>query len=212
MSTHDPDRRPLGQIGLIGLGVIGRGLATNVLRNDGAVVAFDPAVTAAVTSHGRAGAGGEALVGVRHLVHDEDHPDRFDHDGVRRGARTVGDTGLVFDVLVRSRELPAALRLISDLPDQLCVVNHTAESAIVRYELEPWASPISPMARKTRVACRFSGIVKEADWSRWSGPDPHPYFKRVEEAFGPDRLLDDTDRPHWASRRPTQGSSRPLAS
>lgn len=54
MSTHDGDRQSLGRIGLVGFGVMGRGLATNVLRNGGEVVAFDPATSAAAMSSGEA--------------------------------------------------------------------------------------------------------------------------------------------------------------
>ena len=52
MSTHDEALQPLGRIGLVGFGVMGRGLATNVLRNGGEVVAFDPATPSAAMPSG----------------------------------------------------------------------------------------------------------------------------------------------------------------
>ena len=57
----------------------------------------------------RAGPGGDRLVGIRHQVHDEPDPDWLLRDDVGRGIRAVGEAGLVYDLLVRTRELPAAL-------------------------------------------------------------------------------------------------------
>lgn len=168
---------------------------TEIVGVVGWVDLTEPAVAETIEEL-RAGAGGEAFVGVRHLVHDEADPDWLDRGDVRRGVRALGDAGLVFDVLVRSRELPAALRLVTDLPDQQYVINHIAKPAIVRHELEPWSSLVSSMALNPRVACKLSGMVTEADWSRWSVPDLQPYFNHILEAFGPDRMLYGTDWPH----------------
>src|SRR5262249_49004965 len=54
---------------------------------------------------------GSALVGVRHQVHDEPDPEWLLRDDVGRGLRAVEDAGLVYDLLVRTRELPAALEI-----------------------------------------------------------------------------------------------------
>ncbi|MBP0651272.1 hypothetical protein J8J40_29870, partial [Mycobacterium tuberculosis] len=59
----------------------------------------------------KAGPGGKRLVGIRHQVHDEADPNWLDWPLVRRGLRAVKEAGLVYDLLVRPRELPAALRL-----------------------------------------------------------------------------------------------------
>src|SRR5262249_41073152 len=49
------------------------------------------------------------LVGVRHQVHDEPDPAWLLRDDVQRGLAAVGEAGLVYDLLVRARELPAAV-------------------------------------------------------------------------------------------------------
>ena len=59
----------------------------------------------------RAGPGGDRLVGIRHQVHDEPDPEWLLREDVGRGIRAVGEAGLVYDLLVRTRELPAALAL-----------------------------------------------------------------------------------------------------
>src|SRR5436309_4827700 len=55
------------------------------------------------------GPGGRHLVGIRHQVHDELDPDWLCRSDVRRGLRTLSESGLAYDMLVRTRELPAAL-------------------------------------------------------------------------------------------------------
>ena len=53
--------------------------------------------------------GGDRLAGIRHLVQDEPDPDWLRRPEVRRGLRAVGAAGLVYDLLIRPPQLPAAL-------------------------------------------------------------------------------------------------------
>jgi L-fuconolactonase len=53
--------------------------------------------------------GGEALVAIRHQVHDEPDPRWLLRADVQRGLRAVAEAELAYDLLVRTRELPAAL-------------------------------------------------------------------------------------------------------
>ncbi len=68
----------------------------------------DPNIAEAVARL-RAGIGGDTLVGIRHQVHDEPDPDWLLQSSVRRGIAAVGAAGLVYELLLRPRELPAAL-------------------------------------------------------------------------------------------------------
>src|SRR4029079_9212272 len=56
----------------------------------------------------RAAPGGDRLCGIRTKVDDEETPAWLLRDDVRRGIAAVGRAGLVYDLLVRTRELPAA--------------------------------------------------------------------------------------------------------
>src|SRR5207302_5939028 len=80
------------------------------------------------------------LVGVRHQVHDESDPDWLLRDDVQRGLRTVQEAGLAYDLLVRARELPAALRIARAFPELRLVIDHAAKPPIASGELEPWAA------------------------------------------------------------------------
>jgi L-fuconolactonase len=139
--------------------------------------------------------GGAALVGIRHQAHDEPDPDWLQRDDVIRGIEAVGAAGLVYDLLVRPRELPAAMRLARRLPDVRFVIDHIAKPPIARRELEPWTGLMAPFAELSNVACKLSGMVTEADWAHWTVDDLQPYVDRVLEVFGPGRLMFGSDWP-----------------
>jgi L-fuconolactonase len=139
--------------------------------------------------------GGKRLVGIRHQAHDEPDPDWLMRDDVVRGIEAVGRAGLAYDLLVRSRELPAALALARRLPDVRFVIDHVAKPPIASGELEPWASRLAPFLELEHVACKVSGMVTEANWSAWTPADLQPYVDQVLEVFGSDRLLFGSDWP-----------------
>ncbi len=143
----------------------------------------------------RQGLGGDRLVGIRHQVHDEPDPDWLLRDGVRRGIRAVGDAGLVYDLLVRSRELPAALQTARDLPGTRFVIDHLAKPQIKDGALQPWADLMRPFGALNNVWCKVSGMVTEADWSSWQPTDLDPYVDHVLDVFGAERLLFGSDWP-----------------
>ena len=74
----------------------------------------DPAVPESIARL-RGLSGGDRLVGVRHQVHDEDDPAWLGRPDVRRGLAAVANAGLAYDLLVRTRELPAALEAVRAL-------------------------------------------------------------------------------------------------
>jgi L-fuconolactonase len=135
------------------------------------------------------------LVGVRHQVHDEPDPDWLVRDDVQRGLRAVEEAGLAYDLLVRPRELPAALRVARAFPGLRLVIDHIGKPPIASGELEPWARSMAPFADCGHVFCKISGLVTEADWQRWTAADLAPYLGRVHEWFGERRLLFGSDWP-----------------
>lgn len=141
------------------------------------------------------GRDGERLVGIRHQVHDEPDPNWLARPEVRRGLRAVADAGLVYDLLVRPRELPAAIDAAAALPDARFVVDHAAKPPIASGEIEPWASLLRSLAGFDNVACKLSGLVTEADWRSWTADDLRPYVRAVVDMFGPSRLMFGSDWP-----------------
>jgi L-fuconolactonase len=138
---------------------------------------------------------GRRLVGIRHQVHDEPDPDWLLRPEVRRGLAAIGACGLVFDLLVRTRELPAALATVRDLPGLRFVIDHMAKPPIKEGVIDLWAGRISEFGGLTNVWCKVSGLVTEADWESWRPEQLSPYVEHVMGVFGPDRLMFGSDWP-----------------
>jgi len=148
----------------------------------------------------RAAAGGDRLVGIRHQVHDEPDEDWLRRNDVRRGIAGVGDAGLVYDLLVRTRELPAAVDTVRALPDVRFVVDHLAKPPIRAARDDPstmarWAEAIRPLGALPNAWAKVSGLLAEADWATWTVDDLVGPVRVALEVFGPERLLFGSDWP-----------------
>jgi L-fuconolactonase len=133
---------------------------------------------------------GRHLVGIRHLVHDEPDADWLLRDDVRRGLAVLDKHGLVYDLLLKVREIPAALRTIADFPTLRFVVDHIAKPNIAANAMSPWAElMVGFKAHRDHVWCKLSGMAEEADWASWTPEQLAPYVDRVLEIFGPDRCM-----------------------
>jgi len=138
---------------------------------------------------------GQWLVGIRHQVHDEEDPEWLLRTDVQRGLRAVQQAGLAYDLLLRPRELPAALQVARAFPDLRLVIDHIAKPEIASGSLEPLATDLAPFAELPHVRCKLSGMVTEADLQRWQPSDLRPYVERVVGWFGEDRLMFGSDWP-----------------
>jgi L-fucono-1,5-lactonase len=154
----------------------------------------DPAI-GDVLAELRVGEGGDRLVGIRHPVHDEPDPGWLLRPAVRRGIGIVGRSGLAFDLLVRPRELPAAVELVRSEPGMRFVVDHLAKPPVADGALEPWAGLLADLAAIPNTWCKVSGLVTEAAWDAWTIDDLRPYVDRALERFGARRLLYGSDWP-----------------
>ena len=139
--------------------------------------------------------GGDRLVGIRHQVHDEEDPAWLLRDDVRRGIAAVGRAGLVYDLLVRTRELPAAREVVAAMPDVRFVVDHLAKPPIRDGALRPWADGVDRFAGLPNAWWKLSGLVTEADWTTWQPADLRPFVEHVLKTVGPDRMIFGSDWP-----------------
>lgn len=139
---------------------------------------------------------GHYLVGIRHQAQDEPDPRWLLRDDVMRGIAAVGNAGLVYDLLVRTRELPAALRLVRMLPDVTFVIDHIGKPRISAGPRDmEWERAMAPFSECANVSCKLSGMVTEANWESWTWEDLAPYIRRVMDWFGPDRCMFGSDWP-----------------
>ena len=141
------------------------------------------------------GPGGSRLVGIRHQVHDEADPEWLGRDDVRRGLAAVQQRGLTYDLLVRARELPAAVDVVRALPDLPFVLDHVAKPRIAAGADPEWTERMPALAAAPNVAVKLSGMVTEANWSTWTAADLRPFVERVVRWFGAERLLFGSDWP-----------------
>ena len=144
----------------------------------------------------KAAAGGGKLVGVRHQVQDEADAEWLLREDVQRGIDAVGAAGLAYDLLVRPRELPAAVETVRLHPDMRFVLDHAAKPRIASGLRDPeWEDGMAPLAELPNVTCKLSGLVTEADWTSWTPDQIRPYIERVLEWFGRERCMFGSDWP-----------------
>lgn len=137
----------------------------------------------------------EKLVGVRHIVQDEPDDGFMRGEAFQRGIARLAEYGLVYDVLVFPRQLPAAVELARAFPNQAFVLDHIAKPPIAEGRMQPWARDMRALAASGNVSCKLSGMVTEAKWGGWKAEDFRPYLDVVLEVFGPARLMIGSDWP-----------------
>lgn len=143
----------------------------------------------------RAGPGGNKLVGIRHQVHDESDPDWLLREDVRRGLAQLFARDLGYDLLVRTRELPAAIATARAFPRGRFVLDHAAKPPIAAGFSQAWADRIAALAACGNVWCKISGLATEAEWADWDAERLLPYVEHVATCFGEDRLIFGSDWP-----------------
>jgi L-fuconolactonase len=139
--------------------------------------------------------GGDRLVGIRHQAQDEPDPEWLLRPSVIRGIREVAAAGLTYDILVQPAQHAAAVALADAVPGVRLVLDHAGKPAIAAGEYEPWAAFVSSLAMRPNVFCKLSGLVTEADWTKWTVEELKPYASHVLTAFGPDRVMFGSDWP-----------------
>lgn len=154
----------------------------------------DPAVSDTIAAL-QARPEGEFLVGIRHQVHDEADPEWLLRPDVQRGLAAVRDAGLAYDLLLRPREIPAALATAREFADMRLVIDHLAKPPIATGEVAHWAALMAPFRGLEHVLCKLSGMVTEANWADWSADSLRPYVDHVLDVFGVERVMYGSDWP-----------------
>jgi L-fuconolactonase len=139
--------------------------------------------------------GGAKLVGLRHQVQSEPDPDWLTRPDVLRGLAAVARVGLVYDLVITSRQLAAAARAAVAVPELTFVLDHLGKPPIASGRTEPWAQDLRGLAALPNTSAKLSGLVTEADWHRWQVADLRPCAEIALDAFGPARLMFGSDWP-----------------
>jgi L-fuconolactonase len=136
------------------------------------------------------------LKGIRHIVHDEPDDRYILREDFNRGVARLARHGLVYDILIFAKHLPATLDFVDRHPHQPFVVDHIAKPTIAleRFDDE-WARHLRALAERPHVTCKLSGVVTEVRDPDWTSSLLAPYVELAIDAFGPDRILFGTDWP-----------------
>ena len=134
------------------------------------------------------------LVGLRPMLQDLPDPNWILKPEVVDGLLAMATHGLVFDALVRESQLPTIVQLALRFPTLSIVLDHAGKPVIDGMPSRTWHDAMGTLADLPNLSVKFSGLLTEAP----AGAGPGllaPYFDRLMERFGPDRILWGSDWP-----------------
>ncbi|KMM86166.1 L-fuconolactonase [Pseudomonas taetrolens] len=137
-----------------------------------------------------------ALRGFRHQLQDETSPAGFMQKAeFQRGLATLQRQGLVYEVLVKAKDLGAVTALCHQHDRHHLVLDHLGKPDVQGNDLNAWAKQLAPLAALSHVSCKLSGLITEAHWQHWHNAQLTPYLETALELFGPERLMFGSDWP-----------------
>jgi len=136
------------------------------------------------------------LVGFRHVIQGETDPNFMSNPDFIQGLKTLAEFGYRYDLLIYAQQLPAAIGMLSHVPNLHVVIDHIAKPNIKTGEdFRSWQNNMRTLAKNPRCYCKLSGMVTEADWQNWTSQDIQPYMKTVLDLFGAQRIMFGSDWP-----------------
>jgi len=136
------------------------------------------------------------LVGFRHVIQGESDPDFMRTPNFIQGLKILADFGYRYDLLILAHQLPAAIEMLSHVPNLRVVIDHIAKPNIKTGEgFKAWKDNMRILANNPNCYCKLSGMVTEADWQSWASQDILPYMKTVLDLFGSQRVMFGSDWP-----------------
>ncbi|OXB11352.1 amidohydrolase [Flavobacterium plurextorum] len=136
----------------------------------------------------------KTIKGFRHVVQGEADDFMFRAD-FRNGISALKKFDFTYDILIFHRQLPAAISLVKDFPNQKFVIDHIAKPDIKSGSIDSWKKGIEEIAKYDNVWCKISGMVTEADWENWTPEDLKPYLDVIFENFSTDKIMYGSDWP-----------------
>ena len=134
------------------------------------------------------------IKGFRHVVQGEADDFMLRKD-FQNGIAALKQFNFTYDILIFHRQLPAAIKLVNEFPDQPFVIDHIAKPDIKSGDIASWKKGIQEIAKAENVSCKISGMVTEADWKNWKTDDLKPYLDVIFENFSADKLMFGSDWP-----------------
>lgn len=133
--------------------------------------------------------------GVRHVVQDEPTRNFMLQPAFLRGIAQLASHQLIYEILVYAHQLPDAVKLAKQFPEQQFVLDHIGKPDIRNQKITDWKKSIEALASCQNVSVKVSGMVTEADHKTWKPSDFTSYLEVISEYFGFDRILLGSDWP-----------------
>jgi L-fuconolactonase len=134
------------------------------------------------------------LVGLRPMVQDIADDDWLLRPALAPLLAAMARGGLVFDALVKPRNLQKLLQVVGHHSDLTFVLDHCGKPALGSGETESWRRDLALLAERPNVVCKLSGLVTEAK-PDWQPADLRRTVDHVLVCFSPQRVLWGSDWP-----------------
>ncbi len=135
------------------------------------------------------------LKGVRHVVQSEPDDRFLLRADFNNGIAQLERLGLVYDILIYAKQLPASIEFVDRFPNQTFVLDHIAKPTVAASFDSTWSKHLTELAKRPNVSCKFSGVVTEVRAAEWSLDLLRPYWEVSWEAFGAERMMFGSDWP-----------------
>ncbi len=135
------------------------------------------------------------LKGFRSMLQSDPDRSLMLRPDFQAGIAKLQSYGYTFDLLVLPDQLKYAEALVAAFPGQRFVLNHIGKPNIRLRQFEDWVADIKALAAHEHVYCKVSGMVTEADLTRWKFEDFKPYIDTIFECFGIERVMYGSDWP-----------------
>lgn len=139
--------------------------------------------------------GYQLIKGFRHIIEAETDDQFLLNSQFKNGIALLARYNYSYDLLVRTRHLSAAGKLVKEFPEQRFVIDHMAKPGIRLGELTDWEKELESISQYPNVYCKISGFCTEAHWQNWQTEDITPYLDVVFKLFGPNRVMFGSDWP-----------------
>lgn len=137
----------------------------------------------------------DGFVGVRPMLQDIEDDYWVLREKVLENIKILHELQIPLDILIYPRHLKVINKLLKEIPQLKCVINHLAKPKIKDKQFDPWNKEIAEIASNPNVYCKISGVITEADHRFWSKEDCRNYIEHCVDVFSEDRIMFGSDWP-----------------
>ena len=127
--------------------------------------------------------------GVRRTCQFEADPEFCASGAYVKGARRLGERGLLCEICVRLQQISALPRLVRACPDTVFVLQHIGKPDLAHPPTAYWLAAIEELGALPNVHCKLSPVVHTDADPHYSAEALAPFLRHVIESFGRERVL-----------------------